>query len=259
MAADDGKKVRRAGRGGSICASNALASELDVEEVLSRATGAQVRHLYVSVCEVVPGERAEEVADARRQLCSNGCEDLYGSLLPVAGPSGDDDDDDDDLPDGKPPLENDRYLSSAIGRQFRLKSKAFMLTFNSSAFDQVSPDKLFEPFREWVIERAAKCGATSWSATAEIASRTHLHAYFSWQGPGASGIDHHTTSAWRFQDIKPRVDVNSDSHGLWQWLRSVQHGHFYVSVMKEGTLHANTNYAPWSADWVPEASWVTSL
>ena len=29
--------------------------------------------------------------------------------------------------------------------------------------------------------------------------------------------------------------------------------------MKEGTLHADTNYAPWSADWVPEASWVTSL
>lgn len=257
MSWDDGRKARRAGRGAAIRAFNALASEFEVEEVVSRATGAQVRDLYVSVCKAVPGERAEEVADARRQWCTNGGEDLDESLLPDAGPSCDDDDD--DLPDGQPPLEKHRYLSAAVGRQFRLKSKAFMLTFNSSAFDQVSPDKLFESFREWVIERAAKYGATSWSATAELASRTHLHAYFSWQGPGASGIDHQTTSAWRFQDIKPRVDVNSDNRGLWQWLRSAQHGHFYVSVMKEGTLHADTNYAPWSADWVPEASWVTSL
>ena len=57
----------------------------------------------------------------------------------------------------------------------------------------------------------------------------------------------------------PRVDVNHENRGQWHWLRAVQHGHFYVSAMKEGTLHADTSYPPWAGGWVPEASWVTSL
>ena len=256
MAADE-KRIRRAGRSEAIRAFNTLAREFDVDEILSRSTGAQVRDLYVRMCTAVPGERAEELAVARRQWCDNGGEDLDEKLLPEFAASSDDDDG--DLPAGQPPVEGHRYLPTPSCRAFRIKSKAFMLTFNSETFGQMNPEELFEDFRAWAVERAAMHGATSWSATAEIASRTHLHAYFSWQGPGANGIDHSSTAAWRFQDIRPRVDVNNENRGRWHWLRAVQHGHFYVSVMKEGTLHADTDYAPWTSDWVPEASWVTSL
>ena len=100
-----------------------------------------------------------------------------------------------------------------------MKTKAFMLTFNSKTFGEVTSDKLFEEFCAWVIDQAEKHGATSWSATAEMASSTHLHAYFSWQGPGQKGIDHSTTTPWRFREIKHRVDVNSETRGLWHWLR----------------------------------------
>lgn len=88
--------------------------------------------------------------------------------------------------------------------------------------------------------------------------RIHLHAYFSWHG-GSKGVDHSTTDAWLFQGVKPRVDANSEHRGPWFWLRAVQHGHFYVQVMKRGSLYAKTNYPAFSGDWAPDATWVTAL
>ena len=32
-----------------------------------------------------------------------------------------------------------------------------------------------------------------------------------------------------------------------------------VFVLKKGILYSDTNYAPWDADWAPEAGWVVKL
>ena len=72
-------------------------------------------------------------------------------------------------------------------------------------------------------------------------------------------MDHATTDAWTFRRTRPRVDANTEARSPWQWLKAAQHGHFYVSVMKLGTLFADTNYPPWGGLWAPDAAWVTSL
>ena len=53
--------------------------------------------------------------------------------------------------------------------------------------------------------------------------------------------------------------MNSENRGPYYWLKAVQHGHFYVSLHKEGTMYTDTNYPPWAGLWVPEAWWVTNL
>ena len=64
--------------------------------------------------------------------------------------------------------------------------------------------------------RAKATAATYWSAAMELSlhseeiGRVHLHAYFSWHGPGARGVDSRTTDAWVFQKTRPRVDVNNE-------------------------------------------------
>ena len=97
------------------------------------------------------------------------------------------------------------------------------------------------------------------SLHAEENGRVHLHCYFSWHGASTKGVDHRTTAAWVFQGVKPRVHINSEHRGPFHWLKAVQHGHFYVSLLKEGTLHSDTNYPPWDGHWVPDAWWVTAL
>ena len=97
------------------------------------------------------------------------------------------------------------------------------------------------------------------SEHAAITSRAHLHAYVSWHDPQKPTIDHRTTDAWVFKDVRPRVDINKEKRGPHEWLRSTQHGHFYVQVKKQGTVYATTNYPPWTGVWSPEAWWVTSL
>ena len=149
------------------------------------------------------------------------------------------------------------------GQAFRLHSKAFMLTFNCLAF--VASPELWQAFQAWVEDRKAAHDVTFWSATMEESlhsandGRVHLHAYFSWHGANSKGIDHKTTDAWVFRGVRPRVDKNTEGRGPWHWLKATQHGHFYVSVMKRGTLHSGTNYPPWEGEWAPDRSWVLTL
>ena len=52
------------------------------------------------------------------------------------------------------------------GKPFRLKARAFMLTFNSLAF-AASPE-LWASFQQWVEERKERYRATYWSATGDF-------------------------------------------------------------------------------------------
>ena len=146
--------------------------------------------------------------------------------------------------------------------KFRLRARAFMMTYNSLAF--VLSPRQWDDFLVFVKGRAEKYNATYWSCTCEVSThaqnpgRIHYHAYFSWHGR-SSGIDHSTTNEWVYAGVRPRVDANTENRGPSEWLRATRHGHFYVWVWKSGTVYAETNYAPWEGLWAPEAWWVVSL
>ena len=97
------------------------------------------------------------------------------------------------------------------------------------------------------------------SEHSSVSGRVHLHAYISWHDPKVPTIDHRTTAAWVFCNVHPRVDANKERRGPHEWKRACQHGHFYVQVMKAGTLRSETNYPPFTGVWAPEAWWATSL
>ena len=42
------------------------------------------------------------------------------------------------------------------------------------------------------------------------------------------GVDHETTDAWAFKNVRPRVDANTERRGPYYWLKATQHRHFYV-------------------------------
>ena len=86
--------------------------------------------------------------------------------------------------EGPAALQRHRLLDAG----FRLKSKAFMLTFHSRDFT----DKTWPPFHAWVLERCAALGARRWAACLEESLAAapamgsagsvtdkvyHLHAY----------------------------------------------------------------------------------
>ena len=249
------KTERRSQRQRAVKMFNVLAGEIDADPLNARPSGADVDELFKHLCTMLPAHSHENLKDARNIWVDNGGEgELCEDLLPV-----------EELffaPDGPDALPKHMTLGDASGKAFRLRSRAFMLTFHSVQF--VGGVLLWMEFHTWVKERLQRFGATHYSCTLEesVASgsekRCHAHCYFSWHGSN-NGIDHSTTKEWRFRDIAPRVDKNTENRGPWHWQRAVQHGHFYVSIIKEGTLHSATDYGPWEGQWIPEAAWVVSL
>ena len=146
---------------------------------------------------------------------------------------------------------------------FTLKSKAFMLTHNSRGFTRDG----WPAYRSWA-ERVGKLyGARAWAVCWEqsldaatsanpAAEVFHGHCYFIWTD--GVGIRLENLEPLEFQHVRPRVDrchtkTNNDSprvaslRGLW-----------YVTVMKKGTVDADTNYTPFR-DYRPLASWLEGL
>ena len=263
MATDSrSETVRRNARVDAVKIMNSLASAVGIGEVTTRASAAKVQALYEKLCEHVLGDDLKELVVARDLWTKNGGGgDFCAALLQDAGIDVLDEDVQATglLPDHKV-LQQSFYNAR---KAFRLKARAFMLTFNSQSF--TSCPRLWTEFSAWVQQKANEFGATEWSATLEESLRAdekgkaHLHAYFSWTKPGKGGVDHRTTDAWVFKGARPRVDVNTEGRGPRYWLKSVQHGHFYVSVQKKGTVYADTNYPPWVAGWAPEPWWITKL
>ena len=222
----------------------------------------KVRVLYENLCGQLDGAALGDLAVARRAWADNGGGgDLRSELLQGREPH-----DDEDFTDTSGVLPNHKLVQQsfyASKKGFRLRARAFMLTFNSITFTLCLG--LWTSFLNWVKQKAIEFNASEWSATLEESlhadekGRAHLHAYFSWTKAGQPGIDHRTTDAWVFHNVRPRVDANTEARGPHEWLKSVQHGHFYVLVDKKGTVYSDTNYAPWVAGWAPEPWWVTKL
>lgn len=250
---------RRDAREAAVRAFNLIARNAGLGPLASRPAPEAVIEFWRSLRSAVPAEEVQALERARQLWCDNGGVNLEDSLLQP--------DEGSELgipfPGGEEPVPGHCRQVRADTPGFRLRSKAFMLTFNSLAF-VASPDQ-WAAFQGWVEERKQRYRATYWSATLETSEaavengRVHLHCYFSWHGIEAKGVDHQTLDAWVFQGVRPRVDTNTEARSPWQWLKAAQHGHFYVAVHKSGTIFAATNYPAWGGLWAPDAAWVVSL
>ena len=249
------KTVRRAGRDEAVACFNSLADSCGVEEVGYRPKAAEVQALFGQLLACLSDDDLDKFREAREKWCSNGGCELPQVTRQRSGEGGNED----GTLAGHRTLQQEFYKTKKGA--FRLQSKAFMMTFNSILF--VASAEFWVEFVDWVKDRCQTFGAKFWSCTMELSlrseevGRVHLHAYWSWTT--ARGVDHDCTDQWCFRGVRPRVDVNSEHRGPYEWKRACQHGHWYVQVQKLGTLESATNYAPWENDWIPEAWWATAL
>ncbi|CAK0801881.1 unnamed protein product [Prorocentrum cordatum] len=177
----DDKTAWRGRRSEAAKAQNSLAEEFELDTVSLRPTAQAVVDLFTALCDVVPAERAPELCAARDKWVENGG---GGSFPGLPDPGADEDAD--DGPDGSERVPGHAECRAQAGKAFRLKSRAFILTFNCLAF--VAPPELWQACQSWVEGRKKEFGITYWSATMEESlhstdtGRVHLHCYF----PGAN-------------------------------------------------------------------------
>ena len=141
---------------------------------------------------------------------------------------------------------------------FKLKSKAFMLTYNSEAFSVESWGR----FKDFVVGLATRFGARAWAACLEKSLRSatpnvhHCHAYLLWTD--GVGIEIRNLDLFFFEQVRPRVDVCVARMATTSPHTAALHGLWYVSVFKEGTVMSETNYKP-GERYKPKATWLQAL
>ena len=150
-------------------------------------------------------------------------------------------------------------MHEVLKKGYKLKSRAFMMTYHSKDFSLCTWDR----FRSWLRRLARKLGAAKWAACLEKTLQPskpradgeellHIHAYLAWKS--AEGYEARNTDALVFEGVRPRIDKCSVSNPK-RWKVAVRHGMWYVTVMKEGTIISATN----CGSEVPKPQWVTSL
>ena len=120
---------------------NSLAKEFEVTGVKVRADVEEVVSLYEALGATVPADRREELIQIGGAWKENGGD---GDLPDLGG----DEHDSGDGPESSDLIAAHVHLRLAAGSAFRLKSKAFMLTFNCLAF--VAGEELWSEFQTWV-------------------------------------------------------------------------------------------------------------
>ena len=148
--------------------------------------------------------------------------------------------------------------------EFELRSKAFMLTYNSRSLKRES----WPAFRDFISTLKGRIGARAWAANLEESLHAavandvqtlvfHCHAYYIWTD--GVGIFRRSLSEFCFEGIRPRVDTCSVPGGKHLSPHSAAcHGLWYVSVMKLGTVFTDTNYA--AGVWYkPSPRWLEGL
>ena len=257
------KLTARQGRGQAVKLFNEVAADLNVDALCCRPSASDVTECWSKLCGAAGPHHVQLLQDARTAWCeNNGGGDLPENLLPDSIGRREDADDASGLLEGHR-LVCEAMTTSQPKKPFHLKSKAFLLTFNSAKFSD--NQALWNEFLTWITKQVKQFGATQWSAAMERSLKAdqpgavHLHAYFSWVGVGAKGVNCRGTDPWTFRKVKPRVDCNSEQRGPGYWLKAVQRGHFYCSAHKKGAVFTATNYPPWSGTWVPDAAWVVAL
>ena len=142
---------------------------------------------------------------------------------------------------------------------FRLRGRAFLLTYNSSA---IQPGQFWNRFLSQLRAKVASLKIRHWCATVEQSlhsgdtSRFHIHAYIVL----SDEVDHRTTElVWIHVDgaaLKPNVRKVCAKAAAWQ--RAVDRGFFYCAAEKVGSMGTEGNYLPFE-QYHPEARWIRDL
>ena len=158
------KDALRAGRAGAVRSFNDLAAELGVDGLPCRPLAAAMTKFWTAVCEAASPQHVELLTEARSSwLDSNGGGSLPERLLPSDGGAV--------AQQGASELvESHRMLGGTgaagqVKKPFRLRSKAFLLTFNSTRFS--GTEELWNSFLVWIGEQVQRTRATQWSAAME--------------------------------------------------------------------------------------------
>ena len=124
------KTARRSNRDEAVKLLNKLAAQISKPAIPRRAGGEDVRKLYEELCSEL--EDREELSRARSLWVENGGVELDESLLLVRVDAGSEDEQE-GFPGGEQPVSGHRRLHTvaAAGKSFRMRARAFMLTFNS--------------------------------------------------------------------------------------------------------------------------------
>ena len=167
---------RRSGREQALKVFNTLASEHQLQLLSMRASTNAIEELYKQLCQRVTQEQVKRLSDAREAFCSNRGAVLDVALLPSHQQRGQ------DAPeDATGALEQHRTL--VIKKNFRLRSKAFMLTFNNILF--AASFETWCACVAWIMKKVTEYKARFYSAAMEsslssvMPGRVHLHVYFS--------------------------------------------------------------------------------
>lgn len=231
---------RRNARHAAVREINALAADVGATPVrrVRKATPAQIETL-VRILQrrmQTPGE-ADRLRGPVERWVENGGQ-FSVDLAPAPGPE-------------DPPLARHKVLAPG----YRLKSRAFMLTYNKGVFTMDN----WSAYEEFIRGLHERLGSHAWAACLEHSSeagRMHFHAYFFWTD--GVGVNFRNTDHFVFLATRPRVDVcRSGSYDSLN-RRAAQHGLWYVSVMKAGTAASATNYAPW-VKYTPATAWLDGL
>ena len=164
----------------------------------------------------------------------------------------------------KPLLEEDHSrppnvsLHRVLQTSYELKSKAFMTTYNSRPFIP----SIWPAFRDINIALKTKFGRRAWGACLEKSEAAaaqdvyHLHGYHLW----TDGVGVHCRSLddFHFQGVRPRIDVCVSRLSTRSPHSAALHGLWYVAIVKNGTIHADTNY-PAGVWYKPQAQWLQNL
>jgi hypothetical protein len=247
---------RRRAREAAVKALNTLALEHGLPQLPVKSSWRFVQRFIRKV------QAASTCADAAARLftaasawCDNGGH-LEGTLAPAqpAPPSG---------MDG-PMVPKHKVFAP----RFRLRSHAFMLTYNSKALTKEAWPRL----HTFTADTAQRLGTTAWAACLEETSNPtrkrrrlsskregvqvyHGHAYYFWDG--GAGLDVKNTDDFVFEGCRPRVDTCSVRNPL-AFKVAAHHGLWYVNVHKKGSVKEATNYPPWRA-FFPKKEWLVAL
>ena len=130
------KNERRAQREHAVDSLNTVARVLEIEPIPVRASAEEVTELYESLCEKGSAEHRERIAQARDKWMQNGGRELDAELLTSMGAEeGEEEegaDQEGEFPGGEESVRGHRRMHGTAQKAFRLRARAFMMTFNSS-------------------------------------------------------------------------------------------------------------------------------
>jgi len=187
---------------------NAIASELGVSTVPLKASSKKVEKLLKKLDKRAgDDEIAQRIRAAAHIWTANGGQ-LQVALLPVGREVRDAD------AEGFQPAAAPIPAHKVLLPEYRLESKAFMLTCNSRSFTADT----WARFARFIQTTARRIGAAAWAACleetltpssiplrgGEARQVYHVHAYFMWKD--GEGIRARNTDDFLFQNTRPRVD-----------------------------------------------------